>query len=97
MGQETTIVIKFDDVERHINDSLTKAQWRNTASHRLNILQRLNTQILTLSEKDFDIFCTTIESFFLTIQKKQKNDDVKNNNLKKSAQEIIQTRKDQNV
>lgn len=76
------------DLARHMGDQASRAEANNLAQKKYSHLQRLMSKISALSDKEFDIAFSTLESMIENFNtKKAKQDDEKN--IKKNKENAI--------
>ncbi|KAB8028138.1 hypothetical protein [Fluviispira multicolorata] len=79
------------DLARHMGDQACRAESNSLAQKKYSHLQRLMSKISALSDKEFDIAFSTLESMLenFNTKKTKKEDDKISNKNKENAINII--------
>ena len=91
---EKKVQINEDDLARHMGDQAARAETSSIAQKKYSHFQKLITKVYSLSDKEFDIAFSTLESMIENFNsKKIKPDDEEKKQKNKSNSISIITNK----
>ena len=85
---EKKVQINEDDLTRHMRDQACRAETNGLAQKKFSHFQKLVTKVYALSDKEFDIAFSTLESMienFNSKKAKPNEDEKKQQNKEKSV------------
>ncbi|WGL61068.1 hypothetical protein QEJ31_05600 [Pigmentibacter sp. JX0631] len=82
-------VINETDLERHMNDQAARAESAGIAQKKFFNFQKLITKVYSLSDKEFDIAFSTLETMLENFNNKKKETE-KENKLDKQKEKSIE-------
>ncbi|MGY3802771.1 hypothetical protein ACWNT8_01705 [Pigmentibacter ruber] len=81
-------VINETDLERHMNDQAARAESAGIAQKKFSNFQKLVTKVYSLSDKEFDIAFSTLESMLENFNNKKKEIEKENKQDKQKEKSI---------
>ncbi len=83
------VQINETDLARHMEDQAARAESSGIAQKKFTNFQKLITKVYSLSDKEFDIAFSTLESMLESFNNKKKETN-KNDNLEKNKEKSIE-------
>ncbi len=85
---EKKVQINEDDLARHMGDQASRAESSGIAQKKYSHFQKLITKVYSLSDKEFDIAFSTLESMIESFNSKKVKPDENEHKQKNKANSI---------
>jgi hypothetical protein len=85
---EKKVQINEDDLARHMGDQASRAETSGIAQKKYSHFQKLITKVYSLSDKEFDIAFSTLESMIENFNSKKLKPDEEEKKQKNKANSI---------